>query len=127
MWWQAESRDHGDGEARGRKESRLVPNSAQQLQAIYLDGFEVQTFERFPNILGLTKGNCIALVNPTPDGLRLIGQPGWRMGELQGVLVVRAGKRVFQAKTDLVEATPDRLAELEEFRRKLEELLQARA
>jgi len=103
-----------------------VSNSAQQLQAIYLEGFEVETFERFPNILGLTKGNCIALVHPTPDGLRLIGQPGWRMGELRGVLVVRAGKRVFQAKAELVEATPDRLAELDEFRRKLDELLQPR-
>lgn len=66
-------------------------------------------------------------MHPTPDGLKLIGQPGWRMGELQGVLVVRAGKRVFQAKAELVEATPDRLAELEDFRRRLEELLQPQA
>jgi hypothetical protein len=32
------------------------------------------------------------------------------MGELLGVLMVRVGKRVFQAKSKVVEATPDRLA-----------------
>jgi hypothetical protein len=122
-----ESSDARYGEASGRKEGRSVADSSQQLQAIYLAGFEVEAFERFPNSFGLTKGNCIALVQPTPDGLKLIGQPGWRMGEVLGVLVVRDGKQVFQAKSELVEATPERLGELESFRRELEELMQPRA
>jgi hypothetical protein len=104
-----------------------VPDPAKQLEAIYFAGFEIETFERFPNSLGLRKGSCIALVQASPDGLKIIGQTGWRMGEVLGVLVERDGKQVFQAKSELVEATPERLRELEDFRRELEDLLSARA
>lgn len=104
-----------------------MPDPARQLQAIYLAGFAIETFERFPNAVGLTKGSCIALVEPTAQGLRLIGQPGWQMGEVLGVLVERAGGRMFQSKTELVDATPERLAELESFRQELEGLMSAQA
>lgn len=104
-----------------------MPDPARQLQAIYLAGFEIETFERFPNAVGLTKGSCIALVEPTPDGLRLIGQPGWQMGNVLGVLVERSGAQMFQSKNELVDATPERLAELESFRQELECLMSARA
>ena len=104
-----------------------MPDPAKQLEAFYLAGFEIETFERFPNSLGLRKGNCIALVQAAPDGLRIVGQPGWRMGELLGVLVERAGQRVFQAKSELVEATPERLRELEGFQRELDDLLSPQA
>ena len=104
-----------------------MPDPAQQLQAIYMAGFEIETFERFPNTVGVLKGNCIALVQPTPLGLKLIGQPGWHMGEVLGLLVERAGRRVFQAKSELVEATPERLSELESFSRELETLMSASA
>jgi len=104
-----------------------VPDPAQQLQAIYLAGFEIETFDRLPNTVGLAKGSCIALVQPTADGLKLIGQPGWHMGEILGVLVERSGKKVFQAKSELVEATPERVAELEKFCNELEELMSPHA
>src|ERR1700693_6053688 len=94
-----------------------VPDPAKQLESIYLAGFEIETFERFPNSVGLRKGNCIALVQMAADGLKTIGRPGWRMGELLGVLVERSGKRVFQAKSELIEATPERIGELETFER----------
>lgn len=104
-----------------------MPDPAQQLQAIYLAGFEIETFDRLPNTVGLAKGSCIALVQPTADGLKLIGQPGWHMGEILGVLVERSGKKVFQAKSELVEATPERVAELEKFCNELEELMSPHA
>ena len=104
-----------------------MPDPVKQLEVIYLAGFEIETFERFPNAVGVRKGNCIALVQSSADGLKLIGQPGWRMGEVLGVLVERAGTRVFQAKGELVEATPERLRELESFQRELEDLLSPRA
>jgi hypothetical protein len=104
-----------------------VPDPARQLQAIYLAGFAIETFERFPNAVGLTKGSCIALVEPTPQGLRLLGQPGWQMGKVLGVLVERSGSQMFQAKSELVDATPERLAELESFRQELEGLMASRA
>lgn len=101
----------------------VMPDSAEQLQKIYLAGFELQTLERFPSAVAVVKGNCIALLQPTPAGIQIIGSPGWRMGELIGVLVERGGERVFQAKSNIVEATPERLHELEQFRQEIAKLL----
>jgi hypothetical protein len=41
--------------------------------------------------------------------------------------VERSGSQVFQAKSELVDATPERLAELESFRQELEGLMASRA
>lgn len=117
----------GEGRSGGLKETIAMPDPAKQLQTIYLAGFEVHTFDRFPNTVGLSKGHCIALVQPTASGLKLIGQPGWHMGEVLGVLVERRGRRVFQAKKEVVEATPERLSELESFQRELEDLMSPQA
>ncbi len=124
-----EERGAGDVVSGGLRwgDTNLVPDPAEQLQAFYLAGFEIETFERFPNTVGLMKGSCIALVQPTAAGLKLIGQPGWHVGEVLGVLVEQAGRKVFQAKSELVEATPERLAELEDFRREVDELMSPRA
>jgi hypothetical protein len=100
-----------------------MPDPAEQLQKIYIAGFELQTFDRYPNAVGVIKGGCIALVRSAPNGLELIGLPGWRMGEVMGVLVEKSGRQVFQAKSEEVEATAERLAALQAFKRELEELL----
>jgi hypothetical protein len=96
---------------------------AEQLQRIYAAGFELQTFERFPSSVGVVRDNCIALLEVTPQGLRMLGTPGWRMGEVMGVLVEREGRQVFQAKSELVDATAERLQVLRRFRIDLERVL----
>ena len=98
-------------------------DSAHQLQAIYLAGFDIETHERFPNSVAVVKGNCTALLQATPNGLTMIGTPGWRMGELMGVLTEVSGRKVFQSKSEIVEATSERLQELQAFRKELEEQL----
>jgi hypothetical protein len=102
-----------------------MPDSAEQLQRIYLAGFELQTFERYPKCIGVSRDNCIALLVPGADGLQILGTPGWRMGEVMGVLTEREGRQVFQAKTDIVEATPERLESLRMFRQDLTNLLRS--
>lgn len=96
---------------------------AAQLQQIYLAGFELQTFDRFPKCVGVIRDNCIALLVPGTDGFQILGTPGWRMGEVMGVLVEREGGPVFQAKSAIVEATPERLEMLQRFRDDLTKLL----
>ena len=49
------------------------------------------------------------------------------MGEVLGVLVEKDGRQFFQAKSEIVEATPERLEELRRFREDLEQLLTATA
>ncbi len=100
-----------------------MPDSAEQLQRLYLAGFELQTFERFPKCIGVMRDSCVALLVPGVDGLQILGTPGWRMGEVMGVLTEREGRKVFQAKTEIVEATAERLLVLQKFREELKELL----
>jgi hypothetical protein len=96
---------------------------AEQLQRIYMAGFELQTFDRYPKCVGVIRDNCIALLVPCVDGLQVLGTPGWRMGEVMGVLTEREGRQVFQAKAEIVEATPERLAMLQRFRQDLMNIL----
>ena len=102
-----------------------MPDPAEQLQRLYLAGFELQTFDRYPNAIGVMRDGCIALLQATPTGLTMIGTPGWRMGEVMGVLVEEAGRQVFRAKAETVEATPERLEALQRFRVDVDQLLQA--
>ena len=104
-----------------------MPDSSEQLQRIYLAGFELQTFDRFPKAVGVVRGECIALLEATPAGLRMIGTSGWSLGEVMGVLVEEGGRQVFRAKSESVEATPERLEALRRFRDDLEDLLAPKA
>jgi hypothetical protein len=95
----------------------------EQLQHLYVAGFELQTFERFPKAVGVLRDNCIAFLVPGPDGLQILGNVGWRMGESLGPLVERDGRKVFVHKEEEIEATPERLATLERFRGDLRAIL----
>jgi hypothetical protein len=98
-------------------------DSSDQLRRLHEAGFALETFERYPRHVGAIRDNCIALLEVTPIGLRLTGAPGWRMGEVMGVLVQKGDRQVFQAKSEILEATPDRLEALDQFRDDLERLL----
>jgi len=100
-----------------------MSDPSEQLQRLYLAGFEFQTFERFPRTVGVLREECIVLLEPTPEGLKMVGTPGWRIGEVIGVLVEKNGRQVFQAKSEVVEATPERLEKLRRFREELENAL----
>jgi hypothetical protein len=101
----------------------FMPDPAEQLQQIYVAGFELKVFDRFPKCVGVVRDNCIALLVPSVGGLQMLGTPGWQMGEAIGVLVETGGRRVFQAKQEIVEATPARLEALRRFREDLQRLL----
>lgn len=103
-----------------------MADSAEQLQRLYLAGFELQTFERYPKCVGVIRDSCIALLVPGVDGLQVLGTTGWRMGEVMGVLTEKDGRRVFQAKSEIVEATGDRLAILQKFREDLAAILKGK-
>jgi hypothetical protein len=100
-----------------------MADSAEQLQRLYVAGFELQMFERYPKCVGVVRGECVALLIPGVDGVQILGSPGWRMGEVMGVLTEVNGRKVFQAKNEVVEATPDRLETLRKFREELSQLL----
>ena len=65
------------------------------------------------------RDNCIALLEGTPEGLKIVATPGWLMAGAIGVLVEQSGRPVFQYKSETVEATPERLETLRRFREDL--------
>jgi hypothetical protein len=100
-----------------------MPDPAEQLQKLYVAGFELQTFDRFPKAIGVMRNNCLAFLVPGPDGLQILGNVGWRMGESLGPLVERGGRKVFVHKEEILEATPERIAILDRFRADVKAIL----
>jgi len=100
-----------------------MPDPAEQLQKLYLAGFELETFDRFPKAIGVLRDGCVAFLVPGPEGLQILGNVGWRMGESLGPLVERDGKKVFVHKDQTLEATPERISTLERFKSDLKALL----
>src|SRR5205807_10477447 len=100
-----------------------MPDPSEQLQRLYIAGFDLQTFERFPKAIGVLRDGCIAVLVPGPDGLQILGNVGWRMGESLGPLVERGGQKVFVHKQETLEATPERIATLERFQGDLKAVL----
>ena len=100
-----------------------MPDPAEQLARIYQAGFDITQLDRYPGVAAVVRNDVIALLRPKPSGLEMVGTPGWKIGESIGVLVDRAGSKVFQSKSALVEATPERLGLVEAFRKDLTQLL----
>ena len=101
-----------------------MADPAEQLQRLYLAGFELQTFDRFPKAVGVFRDNCIVFLVPGSNGLEVLGNAGWRMGESLGPLVERGGKKVFVHKDQVIEATAERIRTLERFKADLKAVLQ---
>ncbi len=102
-----------------------MADPAEQLQRLYLAGFELQTFDRYPKCVGVIRENCVALLVPGAGGMQILGSLGWRMGEVMGVLTEVGGRKVFQAKAEMVEATAERMETLQRFRDDLKAILMA--
>lgn len=104
-----------------------MADPAEQLQRLYMAGFEFETFDRFPKCVGVVRDQCIAMLVPDPNGMQVLGTPGWRLGEAIGVLIERDGRQVFQAKDQIIEATAERLETLQRFREDLHRLLKGQS
>ena len=100
-----------------------MPDPSEQLQQLYVAGFDLQTFDRFPKAIGAMRDHCIAFLVPGPEGLQVLGNVGWRMGESLGPLVERDGRKVFLHKGEELEATPERITTLERFKYDLKVIL----
>src|SRR4051812_4184115 len=84
--------------------------------AAIVAGFDLHTFERFPSMLGVSRGEVMAMLQSSAQGFHVLGAPGWKMGDAIGVLTTKDGRKVFQNKSEILDATPERVAAVEEFR-----------
>jgi len=97
-------------------------NPEEQLQRLYVSGFDLQTLNAFPKRLASFAITAWHFWYPVPTVYRF-RNVGWRMGESLGPLVERDGRKVFVHKQELIEATPERVATLERFRNDLRTIL----
>jgi hypothetical protein len=102
----------------------LSPKQIGILEKMAALGFAIVAFPLYASAVGVRKGNCAALLTPAPNGgMKLLGEPCWLVNGNLSVRVQRGGVESFVWKKQEVEGTPERLTEVADFRRELEEML----
>ena len=102
----------------------LSPQQMQVVEQVLAAGFRPIAIPPYESALCMRKGNCAALLAPVPNaGLKLLAPPSFLVAGNLSVKLKRGPGEVFVWKKQEVEATPERLKELESFRRELTELL----
>lgn len=102
--------------------------SSQQMQVIQRlleAGVRPIAIPPYESALCMRKGDCAAVLAPVPNaGLKLLAPPSYLVEGNFSVKLKRAQGEVFVWKSREVQATPERVRELEAFRIELEEILE---
>jgi hypothetical protein len=107
--------------------SELTPGQVAILERFVSDGFSIVAFPLYANAVGLRKGSCAALLDPVGGGgFRLFGEPCVLLGGNLTVRVADKGKSWFVWKKQRIEATAERVGELDRFVSELKMLLEPR-
>ena len=105
----------------------MVELSQQQMQVmerLFAAGFRPIAIPPYESALCMKKGNCAALLAPVASsGIKLLAPPSYLVDGNLSVKLKRGSGEVFIWKKTEVEATPEKLKELESFRRELTEIL----
>src|SRR6266446_9836837 len=102
----------------------LSPRQMQLMERLIAAGFRPIAIPPYESALCMRKGNCAALLAPVPNaGLKLLAPPSFLVEGNLSVKLKRGPGEVFVWKKQEVEATPEKLKELELFRRELTEIL----
>ena len=98
------------------------------LERLVSNGFAPVAFPLYASAVGIRKGNCAALLEPlAAEGFRIFGEPCYLLEGNLTVKVARDGRSWFVWKKQRIEATPERVAELDVFVTQLRMLLEPRA
>lgn len=102
----------------------LSPQQMKTMERLFEAGFRPIAIAPYENALCLKKGECAAVLAPVPSGgLKVLAPPSFLVAGNLSVKLKRISGEVFVWKKNEVEATPDRLEELERFRRELTHIL----
>ena len=103
----------------------LSPRQIAILERLISAGFSVVAFPLYANAVGIRKGTCAALLDPVPEGgFRVFGEPCILLDGNLTVRVKEKGKTWFVWKKQRLEATLERVLELESFVAELKLLLE---
>ena len=94
------------------------------LERLIAKEFILVAFPLYANAVGVQKGSCAALLDPIANGgFRVFGEPCVLLDGNLTVRITEKGKMWFVWKKQRLEATADRLLELEKFVAELKLLL----
>ena len=103
----------------------LTPQQMQTLERLFAAGFRPIAIPPYESALCVRRGECAALLSPVLNGgLRLLASPSYLLEGNLSVKVKKGTSEVFVWKKNEIAATPERLGELETFRRELTAILE---
>jgi hypothetical protein len=95
------------------------------LERLVAKEFALVAFPLYSNAVGVRKGSCAALLDPIANGgFRVFGEPCMLLEGNLTVRITEMGKSWFVWKKLRLEATPERISELESFVAELKLLLE---
>ena len=96
----------------------------QVIERLFAAGFRSIAIAPYESALCMKKGNCAGVLAPVPNGgIKLLAPPSYLVEGNLSVKLKRGSGEVFVWKKKEVEATPEKLKELELFWRELTEIL----
>ena len=105
--------------------NELTPPQIAILERLISGGFSVVAFPLYASAVGIRKGNYAALLDPLAGGgFRLFGEPCVLLEGNLAVRLTEKGKSWFVWKKQRLEATPERVSELDRFAAELKMLLE---
>lgn len=103
----------------------LSPQQMGALERLVAAGFRPIAIPPYESALCMRKGECAVVLAPvTNGGLKVLAPASYLVDGNFGVNVRRGDREVFVWKKAEIPATPERLRELDEFRRELMEILE---
>jgi hypothetical protein len=103
----------------------LTPQQMKIFERLFGAGFRPIAIPPYENALCVRRGECAAVLTPVPNGgLRMLAPAAYIIDGNLGVKLKKGDREVFVWKKREVEATPERLQELEAFRRELTSILE---
>jgi hypothetical protein len=102
----------------------LSPQQMQVMERLIAAGFRPIAIPPYESALCVRKGECAAVLAPVPNGgLRLLAPPSYLVEGNLSVKLKRGAGEVFVWKKKEVEATREKLKELDSFRVEITEIL----
>ena len=102
----------------------LTPQQMQTMERLFEAGFRPIAIPPYASALCVKKGECAAVLAPVPNGgLKLLAPPSYLVGGNLSVKLKRGSGEVFVWKRSEVEASAEKLTELNTFRRELGQIL----
>jgi hypothetical protein len=103
----------------------LTPLQMKTMERLFAAGFRPIAIPPYETALCMRRGECAVLLAPVAnDGLRMLAAPTYIVDGNLGVKLKRGDGEAFVWKKKEIEASPERLGELEAFRRDLTSILE---